>query len=292
MVLLASNRAWNCSAENAWTWSRLKSQRSCSRAPVETTIAEADAVLVMVVGGVHRRLPLCSRAGSIIPHDISLRLASTPASRRPVSVQTTAGRTDFETRTWPSLNFPRSPDWSSPDGAGSPSRCPQTIRPLLPCLGPPLASLTSGPPQRASIPVLALEAQPPTGLPSRPTCRGADPLQVLKTRGFADDSRQASPVRPVYNADQPITALKGTGIRTLGPSRTNRSFLRNGKLAPENFTTTLCTTVATPNSVAQLLVDNPLFDWCRLAARPSLLRNRRNTSSSVGTFGLRPSRSA
>jgi hypothetical protein len=48
----------------------------------------------------------------------------------------------------------------------------------------PLASLTSGPPQRASIPVLALEAQPPTGLPSRPTCRGAGPLQVLKTRGF------------------------------------------------------------------------------------------------------------
>jgi hypothetical protein len=68
--------------------------------------------------------------------------------------------------------------------------------------------------------------------------------------------------------------------------------LRDGKLAPENLTTTLCTTVATPNSVAQLLVDNPLFDWCRLAARPSLLRNRRNTSSSVGTFGLRPSRSA
>src|SRR5229473_2862376 len=84
-------------------------------------------------------------------------------------------------------------------------------------LRPSLASLTSGPPQRASIPVLALEAQPPTGLPSRPTCRGAGPLQVLKTRGFAGDSRQASPVRPVYNADQPITALKGTGIRTLGP---------------------------------------------------------------------------
>jgi hypothetical protein len=70
----------------------------------------------------------------------------------------------------------------------------------------------SGPPRRASIPVLALEAQPPTGLPSRPTCRGAGPLQVLKTRGFVGDSRQAGPVRPVYNADQPITALKGTGI--------------------------------------------------------------------------------
>src|SRR5467141_4254011 len=80
-----------------------------------------------------------------------------------------------------------------------------------------LASHPSGPPRLASIPVLALEAQPPTGLPSRPTCRGAGPLQVLKTRGFVGDSRQAGPVRPVYNADQPITALKGTGIRTLGP---------------------------------------------------------------------------
>ena len=37
---------------------------------------------------------------------------------------------------------------------------------------------------------------------------------MLKTRGFEGDSRQAGPVRPVYNADQPITALKGTGIRT------------------------------------------------------------------------------
>src|SRR6476646_834045 len=68
---------------------------------------------------------------------------------------------------------------------------PQTIQSLLPRSGPPLASLTSGPPQRASIPVLALEAQPPTGLPSRPTCRGAGPLQVLKTQ----DSR-ATPGRP------------------------------------------------------------------------------------------------
>src|ERR1700730_5464294 len=70
-------------------------------------------------------------------------------------------------------------------------RCPQTIQPLPPCSGPPLASLTPGPPQRASIPVLVLEAQPPTGLPSRPTCRGAGPLQVLKTQ----DSR-ATPGRP------------------------------------------------------------------------------------------------
>src|SRR6476646_2054927 len=97
---------------------------------------------------------------------------------------------------------------------------PQTIQSLPPRSGPPLASLTSGPPQRSSIPVLALEAQPPTGLPSRSTCRGAGPLQVLKTRGFEGDSRQAGPVRPVYNADPPITALKGTGIRTLGPRST------------------------------------------------------------------------
>src|ERR1700675_1291398 len=95
-----------------------------------------------------------------------------------------------------------------------------------------LASLTSGPPQRASIPVLALEAQPPTGLPSRPTCRGAGPLQVLTTRGFAGDSRQASPVRPVYNADQPITALKGTGIRTLGPPYKGVGLSRGGTGLP------------------------------------------------------------
>jgi hypothetical protein len=50
------------------------------------------------------------------------------------------------------------------------------------CSGLPLASSHPGPPQRASIPVLALEAQPPTGLPSRPTCRGAGPLEVLKTQ--------------------------------------------------------------------------------------------------------------
>src|SRR6516162_2724531 len=56
---------------------------------------------------------------------------------------------------------------------------------------PSLATRTSGPPQRASIPVLALEAQPPTGLLLRPTCRGAGPLQVLKH----GDSR-ATPGRP------------------------------------------------------------------------------------------------
>jgi hypothetical protein len=40
-----------------------------------------------------------------------LRLASTLASRPPISVQATAGRTDFEIRTWPSL-IAKSPDWS------------------------------------------------------------------------------------------------------------------------------------------------------------------------------------
>src|SRR3984893_18628548 len=59
-------------------------------------------------------------------------------------------------------------------------------------LRPSLASLTSGPPQRASIPVLALEAQPPTGLLSRPTCRGAGPFEVLKTQ----DSRAIPVGRP------------------------------------------------------------------------------------------------
>ena len=113
-------------------------------------------------------------------------------------------------------------------------------------------------------------------------CRAA---KAPRSLSFADGRTRESRVRNGLSAG-------GRWIRKIGPSRTNRSFLRNGKLAPENFTTTLCTTVATPNSVAQLLVDNPLFDWCRLAARPSLLRNRRNTSSSVGTFRLRPSLSA
>jgi hypothetical protein len=81
-----------------------------------------------------------------------------------------------------------------------------------PCSGPPLGSLPSGPPQRVSIPVLALEAQPPTGLPSRPTCRGAGPLEVLKTQ----DSR-ATPGRPARSGQSTIPTsqqplLKGTGI--------------------------------------------------------------------------------
>src|SRR6266851_9829669 len=49
-----------------------------------------------------------------------------------------------------------------------------------------------------------------------PGCRSVPGAQ---NTGFAGYSRQAGPVRPVYNADQPITALKGTGIRTAGPSR-------------------------------------------------------------------------
>src|SRR6266550_5682124 len=85
-------------------------------------------------------------------------------------------------------------------------------------LRPSLASLTSGPPQRASIPVLARSAT------SHRTSVAADPPGCRSSRGaqntgFAGYSRQAGPVRPVYNTDQPITALKGTGIRTAGPSR-------------------------------------------------------------------------
>jgi hypothetical protein len=49
---------------------------------------------------------------------------------------------------------------------------------------------------------------------------GAPDLVVLTLTEFAG---QASPVRPVYNADQPITALKGTGIRTLGPPQKSGS---------------------------------------------------------------------
>jgi hypothetical protein len=92
-------------------------------------------------------------------------------------------------------------------------------------LRPSLALLTSGPPQRASIPVLALEAQPPRGLPSRPTSRGAGQLQVLKTRGFSGNSRQAGPVRPVYNADQSMAAKRVQGFQLPVPI-TNRRVRR------------------------------------------------------------------
>jgi hypothetical protein len=106
-----------------------------------------------------------------------------------------------------------------PDGSGSPSRCRQTIQPLPPCSGPPLASFTPGPPQRASIPVLALEAQPPTGLPSRPTCRGAGPLQVLK----AQDS-QATPGRPARPASLRCLAnSRFEGYRDSKPRSLSRS---------------------------------------------------------------------
>src|SRR6267378_2027568 len=99
-------------------------------------------------------------------------------------------------------------------------------------LGPPLGSLPSGPPQRPSIPVLALEAQPPTGLPSRPTCRGAGPLEVLKTQ----DSR-ATPGRPARSGQSTIPTsqqplLKGTGIRTFSPPHDELVLLAKGD-APE-----------------------------------------------------------
>jgi hypothetical protein len=63
-------------------------------------------------------------------------------------------------------------------------------------------------------------------LPPRPTCPGAGPLQVLKIRGFSGNSRQAGPLRPVYNANRLIAASKGTGIRTLGPPSEGQRFSR------------------------------------------------------------------
>src|SRR6266436_10164785 len=54
-----------------------------------------------------------------------------------------------------------------------------------------------------------------------PGCRS---LPGAQNTGFVGYSRQAGPVRPVYNADQPITALKGTGIRTAGPPQDRRRF--------------------------------------------------------------------
>src|ERR1035437_9177802 len=49
--------------------------------------------------------------------------------------------------------------------------------------------------------------------------------------------------------------------------------------------------VADATSVVQLLVEDPVVELLWLPARPSLSRNRRNTSSSVGVVGLRPNRS-
>ena len=41
--------------------------------------------------------------------------------------------------------------------------------------------------------------QPPTGLPSRPTCRGTGPHQALGAQGSIGCSRQAGPAAPVYS---------------------------------------------------------------------------------------------
>ena len=45
--------------------------------------------------------------------------------------------------------------------------------------------------------LLALEAQPPTGLPSRPTGRGAGPPKVVEPQGWVGYSRPVGPVGPV-----------------------------------------------------------------------------------------------
>ena len=93
-------------------------------------------------------------------------------------------------------------------GSPMPSRCPRTIESHLSWSRPPLSS---GPPRRLSIPVPALSARPPTGLPSRPSCRGTSPQQVLAAQGTLGCSRQAGPVPLVYNADQAHGRMKGTG---------------------------------------------------------------------------------
>ena len=79
---------WNCSAAQHFSADRIDLSVAAEKAdhplgllkwldepveqdPVETAIAKADAVLVVVVKGIHRRLPR-SGAGSITPCHIGL----------------------------------------------------------------------------------------------------------------------------------------------------------------------------------------------------------------------------
>jgi len=57
-------------------------------------------------------------------------------------------------------------------------------------------SFAAGPPRRASFPVLAVSAQLPTGLASRPTRQGTGPPGARST-GETRGSRQAGPRAPV-----------------------------------------------------------------------------------------------
>jgi hypothetical protein len=52
----------------------------------------------------------------------------------------------------------------------------------------------------------------------RPACRGAGPLQVLKTQDSRATPGRPAPARQSTMPTSQIAALKGTGIRTLGPS--------------------------------------------------------------------------
>ena len=67
-----------------------------------------------------------------------------------------------------------------------------------------------GPPRCRSIPVLALQAQLPTGLASRPTRRGTRPPQVLMAQGAKGRSRQAGPSDQSTNKTS-SEHVKGTG---------------------------------------------------------------------------------
>src|SRR5260221_6341193 len=55
------------------------------------------------------------------------------------------------------------------------------------------------------------EARLPTGLASRPTCRGTCPPQVLEAQGAKGRSRLAGPYRQVYCIDELTDDMKGTG---------------------------------------------------------------------------------
>src|SRR3984893_1806307 len=90
----------------------------------------------------------------------------------------------------------------------------------------------------------ATSVNPCTGArsaPSHGTSVAADlpgrrPPSGAQNTGFAGYSRQAGPVRPVYNTDQPITALRGTGIRTTGPSQDGALF-RTASSTPPGYKT-------------------------------------------------------
>ena len=60
---------------------------------------------------------------------------------------------------------------------------------------------------------------------------------------------------------------------------------------PLHSTELFVTHVPVTCSVTQLVIEEPVVELLRLPVRPSLSRSRRNTSSSVGIFELRPDRS-